>query len=47
MDDLGVGKPDPRVFHLACERLGVSPGRSLYLGDEPDADAPAVPGPRG
>lgn len=39
VDDLGVGKPDPRVFHLACERLGVSPGRSLYLGDEPDADA--------
>ncbi len=21
-DDLGFGKPDPQVFHLACARLG-------------------------
>jgi putative hydrolase of the HAD superfamily len=38
-DDLGFGKPDPRVFHLACERLGSAPGRTAYVGDELDVDA--------
>jgi putative hydrolase of the HAD superfamily len=26
-------KPDPRIFHLACERLGVIPERCLYIAD--------------
>ena len=26
-------KPDPRIYHQACERLGVQPGRCLYVGD--------------
>ncbi len=26
-------KPDPRIYLLACERLGVSPGDCLYVGD--------------
>lgn len=30
---VGVKKPDPRVYHLACERLGVVPERCLYVGD--------------
>ncbi len=38
-DDLGRGKPDPAVFHLACERLGLPPGRVAYVGDELDVDA--------
>lgn len=38
-DDLGFGKPDPRVFHLACERLGSTPARTAYVGDELDVDA--------
>jgi putative hydrolase of the HAD superfamily len=38
-DDLGFGKPDPRVFALACERLGSPPGRTAYVGDELDVDA--------
>lgn len=37
-DTLGVGKPDPRVFHEACRRLGTAPGRTLYVGDELDVD---------
>jgi len=28
-----VRKPDPRIYHQACERLGVGPGRCLYVGD--------------
>ena len=26
-------KPDPRIYHLACERLGVTPERCLYIAD--------------
>ncbi|MBI3067234.1 MAG: HAD-IA family hydrolase [Deltaproteobacteria bacterium] len=26
-------KPDPRTYHLACERLGVIPERCLYIAD--------------
>lgn len=31
--DLGVEKPDPRIFLDACERLGVPPERTLHVGD--------------
>jgi putative hydrolase of the HAD superfamily len=41
-DDLGFGKPDPRVFALACQRLGSSPGSTAYVGDELDVDAQAA-----
>lgn len=39
VDDLGVGKPDPRVFALACSRLGVAAREAVYVGDELDVDA--------
>lgn len=26
-------KPDPQIYHLACERLGVSPESCLYVAD--------------
>ena len=26
-------KPDPGIYELACERLGVQPGNCLYIGD--------------
>jgi putative hydrolase of the HAD superfamily len=29
----GVRKPDPRIYELACERLGVLPAQSVYLDD--------------
>ncbi|HKZ75650.1 MAG TPA: HAD family hydrolase, partial [Actinomycetota bacterium] len=31
-------KPDPRIFELAMERAGVSPERSVYVGDNPEFD---------
>ena len=31
--DAGTAKPDPRIFELALERLGVSPDRTLHIGD--------------
>jgi putative hydrolase of the HAD superfamily len=30
---VGVSKPDPAIFHLALEALGVAPFRSIYVGD--------------
>ena len=29
----GIRKPDPRIYALACERLGVTPDRCVYLDD--------------
>jgi putative hydrolase of the HAD superfamily len=29
----GMKKPDPRIYHLACNRLGVKPSDCLYIGD--------------
>jgi putative hydrolase of the HAD superfamily len=29
----GVEKPDPRIFHIALERMGERPERSAYVGD--------------
>ena len=29
----GIRKPDPAIYHLTCERLGVSPHRAVFLDD--------------
>ncbi|MGZ4271206.1 MAG: HAD family hydrolase [Solirubrobacteraceae bacterium] len=31
--ELGITKPDERMFHAACEAIGVAPGRALMVGD--------------
>jgi putative hydrolase of the HAD superfamily len=31
--EVGVEKPDPRIFRLALERAGVGPHEALYVGD--------------
>ena len=41
-DQLGVAKPDPRAFELACGRLGVSPRAAVYVGDQLDVDTRAA-----
>ncbi|MGW9116596.1 HAD family hydrolase [Streptomyces sp. NPDC055663] len=38
----GVKKPDPRIFQMACDKLGVAPGDALMVGDEPIADSGAA-----
>ncbi|ONI92264.1 hypothetical protein ALI22I_04745 [Saccharothrix sp. ALI-22-I] len=38
----GVEKPDPALFALACEQIGVASGRVLYVGDDPVKDGAAV-----
>ena len=34
----GAGKPDPGIFLAACQRLGVAPGHTLHVGDDPELD---------
>ncbi|HWE89415.1 MAG TPA: HAD-IA family hydrolase [Pseudonocardiaceae bacterium] len=37
----GVVKPDPKIFRLACDRLGVPPADTLMIGDNEEADSGA------
>jgi FMN hydrolase / 5-amino-6-(5-phospho-D-ribitylamino)uracil phosphatase len=32
--EIGIAKPDPRIFHLACEHVGVAPAEVLHVGDD-------------
>jgi putative hydrolase of the HAD superfamily len=32
---VGVAKPDPRIYRIAAERLGVEPGECLFVDDQP------------
>jgi FMN hydrolase / 5-amino-6-(5-phospho-D-ribitylamino)uracil phosphatase len=32
--EFGVGKPDARIFHEACRRLGAQPHEVLHVGDD-------------
>ena len=42
--EIGLEKPDPRIFHAACGALSVAPAQALHLGDSLRAD---VEGARG
>ncbi len=35
---VGFAKPDPRIFHVALERLGVDAAHAIHVGDTPGAD---------
>ena len=35
---VGAAKPDPAMFRLACERLGVEAQQVAHVGDDPDTD---------
>lgn len=41
---LGVAKPDPSIFHLACERLHITPAEAVYVGDDPVLDVQGAQG---
>lgn len=36
--EVGVGKPDPRIFLAAASRLGVATHELLHAGDDPELD---------
>jgi FMN phosphatase YigB (HAD superfamily) len=33
-DEVGLLKPDPRIYALSCERLGVVPGDAVFVDDK-------------
>ncbi len=40
--EAGARKPDPRLYAIACARLGVAPRDALHVGDEPRHDVDAA-----
>lgn len=38
-DTAGTSKPDPRIFLMACQQLGVAPHQTWYVGDQVYPDA--------
>jgi putative hydrolase of the HAD superfamily len=39
---VGVSKPDPRIYELACEELGVEPRDCLFVGDGANDELPGA-----
>ncbi len=37
-EEVGVEKPDPRIFERACEELGIPANECIYVGDRLDTD---------
>lgn len=37
--EVGAAKPDERIFHAACSRLGLDPHEVVHVGDRVDLDA--------
>ncbi|MGH3745350.1 MAG: HAD-IA family hydrolase, partial [Mycobacteriales bacterium] len=34
--EVHLAKPDPAIYHLACERLEVEPGEVVFVDDRPE-----------
>jgi len=37
-DQMGVSKPNPKLYQKAVDAMGVQPSRALYVGDRPSND---------
>lgn len=37
-EEVGVKKPDPRIFEMALKKLGLNPEECIYVGDHPIND---------
>ena len=40
--DVGVSKPDPRIYEIACERLEVEAAECLFIGDGANDELPGA-----
>jgi putative hydrolase of the HAD superfamily len=40
--DVGISKPDARIYEIACERLGVEPADCLFVGDGANDELPGA-----
>ena len=38
-DQMGVSKPNPKIYRKACRAIGVEPDRAMYIGDRASHDA--------
>ncbi len=41
-DEIGIGKPNPKLFQKACEVMGLEPRYTMYVGDHPRSDVDAA-----
>lgn len=41
-DEVGISKPNPKLYQRACAAVGVSPDDALYVGDHPVHDIAAA-----
>ena len=41
-EELGIAKPDPRIFHAALAQLAVEPAQCAFVGDNPEKDVLAA-----
>jgi putative hydrolase of the HAD superfamily len=41
-DQVGIGKPNPKLYLRAVERVGVTPAEAMYVGDHPINDVDAA-----
>jgi putative hydrolase of the HAD superfamily len=41
-NEIGIGKPDPRIYLAVCQRLGVAPTECVYVGDGADDELAAA-----
>ena len=37
-DQIGISKPNPKLFQRACDEVGLKPQESIYVGDHPVHD---------
>ncbi|MCA9322644.1 MAG: HAD-IA family hydrolase, partial [Planctomycetes bacterium] len=40
-DEIGIGKPNPKLYLRACETMRLDPARTMYVGDHPLNDVHA------
>ena len=41
-DEVGIGKPNPKLYLRACESVGVRPEEAMHIGDHPVSDIDAA-----
>ncbi len=37
-EEVGIRKPDPRIFRMCLEKLGLNPSEAIFVGDNPVLD---------